>query len=191
MWGKFKLAAVRFFFTLIGLAKQLPLWRKDRSIPSELPTHRLELPGTVSSETEEQVQQQQPDNNDHDRRIQIGNVMNMQWALLVIGTCFAAISVVLQALQIRATLPAASTFPWLCVAFEMAFLAMLVSIYIRRHHPRSSRVMEHVAVFFCAVSLLLAIRMTLDPPLKQMSVALFFIGFTIIILANRSLRDWV
>ncbi|XP_071921607.1 uncharacterized protein [Coffea arabica] len=186
MWGKFRLVAVRFFFTLIELAKELPLWRKDRSTPSELPTDRLELPGTISSETE-----QQPDNNDHDRRIQIDNVMNMQWALLVIGACFAAIGVVLQALQIRATLPAAASFPWLCVAFEMAFLAMLVSAYIRRHYPRSSCVMEHVAVFFCAVALLLAIRMTLDPPLKQMSVALFFIGFTIIILANCSLRDWV
>ncbi|XP_071922560.1 uncharacterized protein [Coffea arabica] len=186
MWGKFKLAAVCFFFTLIELANRFPLWRKDRSIPSELPTHRLELPGTVSSETEEQQQEPLPTIKQQQQQQQ-----NIQWALLVVGACFAAISVVLLALQIRATLPAASSFPWLCVAFEMAFLALLVSIYIRRHYPRASHVMEHVAVFFCAVALLLAIRMTLDPPLKQMSVALFFIGFTIIILANRSLRDWV
>ena len=106
--------------------------------------------------------EQQPDNSHHDRA----------------------------QITIRATLPAASSFPWLCMAFEMAFLALLVTTYIRRHYPTASRVMEHVGVFFCAVALLLAIWMTLNPPLKQMSVVLFFIGFTIIILANRSLCDW-
>lgn len=195
MWGKFRLALVSFFFTLIELAKRLRLWRNDRPISPELPTTQLEQPSAVFSETEQQqlplpMIQQQPGNNDHDPRVQIDNMMNMQWALLVIGACFAAITIILQALQTRPTLPVASTFPWFCMAFEMAFLALLVSVYIRRHYPQASRVMEHVAVFFCVVALLLAILMTLHPPHKQMSVALFFIGFTIIILANRSLRDW-
>ncbi|XP_071936927.1 uncharacterized protein [Coffea arabica] len=191
MWGKFRLAVN----TTIDLAKQLPLWRGARPIPPELPTAQVE-PGGAVSETEDPqparlVEQQQPDDSHHDRA-QIDNVMNMQWGLLVIGACFAAISVILQALQTRATLPVASTFPWFCMAFELAFLALLVSVYMRRHYHKASLVMEHVAIFFCAVALLLAIWMNLDPPFKQMSAALFFIGFTIIIiLANRSLPDWV
>nr|XP_027124549.1 uncharacterized protein LOC113741253 isoform X2 [Coffea arabica] len=113
----------------------------------------------------------------------------LQWGQMVIGVCFPAVNTALLALHTPAPLP--RTFPWFCLTFELALFASLVSIYIRRRSEKASLILEHLAVLFGATAFLLAISMPLHTPMIEICIAVGCICFFIIIIANRSLRDWV
>ncbi|KAL3512721.1 hypothetical protein ACH5RR_025438 [Cinchona calisaya] len=106
-----------------------------------------------------------------------------QWALLVVGVCFTAVSAALQAYQTQKPLPI--IFHWFCMALELSFISLVLSIYVRRGgYQLASLVMAHVAVFLGATAFMMAIGMNFPPPFMQISIALYFIVIPIIIFAN-------
>ena len=173
MLGELRLAAINFFFTFKEFAKGFPVWkwwesrnRAAQLLPPPLPAVR------------------QPNNNGDDQNPNyIDYVMKMQWALLVIGVCIAAFSAAMQALRTPAPLP--PTFHWSCMLLELAVLALLVSVYIRRRYETASLVMAHVAIFLGATAFMLAIGVTFAAPLTGISIALYIVAILAIIFANR------
>ncbi|KAL3512724.1 hypothetical protein ACH5RR_025441 [Cinchona calisaya] len=161
---------VNFFLTLITISKQ----RFLSSVPPELPTPTGELelsPADVSTQepppiiTTDQEQQQPPRQANVDYMM-----MRMQkWVLMVIGVCFTAISAALQANQSEKPLPI--IFHLFCMTLELSFVAMVMSIYIRRRYEFASLVMEQVAIFLGFTAFMMAIGMNLPPPFMQVAAS--------------------
>ncbi|KAL3512722.1 hypothetical protein ACH5RR_025439 [Cinchona calisaya] len=144
------------------------------AVPSPLPTT-----GEVPPDTIIELQQEQPPRHEAN----VVDYMKMhKWASLVMGVCLTAVSVSLQAYNTTKPLP--PIFHRICLALELSFLSLLVSIYIRRGYQLASLVLEHVAIFLGATAFIMAIGMNLPPPFMHISIALYFIAIAIIIFAN-------
>ncbi|KAL3512727.1 hypothetical protein ACH5RR_025444 [Cinchona calisaya] len=170
---------VKFFLTLITISKQ----RLLSSVPPELPTTTGELelsPADVSPQepppiiTTDQEQQQPP------RQANVDYMMMRmhKCVLTVIGVCFTAVSAALQAYQSEKPLPI--IFHWFCMTLELSFVAMLMSIYIRRRYEFASLVMEQVAIFLGFTAFMMAIGMNLPPPFMQIKFMKYMISTVII-----------
>ncbi|XP_071902091.1 uncharacterized protein [Coffea arabica] len=192
MLGELRLAAINFFLTLKNFAQGqwFPVWKwweSRNGAAQQPPTVQLQLQPSAVSQLEEQPSlptARQPNNNGDDQNPNfVDYVMKMQWAFLVIGVCIAAFSAALQALRTPAPLP--PTFHWFCMLLELAFLALLVSVYIRRRYKTASLVMAHVAIFLGATAFMLAIAVTFPAPLTGISIALYIVAILAIIFANR------
>ena len=158
-----------------------------QQLPPQLPTVQVQLQPSAASQLEGQPSRptvRPPNNNGDDKNPNfVDYVMKMQWAFLVIGVCIAAFSAALQALHTPAPLP--PTFHWFCMLLELAVLALLVSVYIRRRYETASLVMAHVAIFLGTTPFVLAIGVTFPAPLTGISIALYFVAILAIIFANR------
>ncbi|KAL3512729.1 hypothetical protein ACH5RR_025446 [Cinchona calisaya] len=129
------------------------------------------------------IQQQQQQQPPRQANVVVDDTNMQQWALLVVGVCFTAVRAALQAYQTQKPLPI--IFHWFCMALELSFISLVLSIYVRRGgYQLASLVMAHAAVFLGATAFMMAIGMNFPPPFMQISIALYFIVIPIIIFAN-------
>ncbi|KAL3512713.1 hypothetical protein ACH5RR_025430 [Cinchona calisaya] len=182
MWGRLFSLVVSLFLTLIK--QPLLLWKHRSS--SELPTTttsgELEL-GPAAADAH--AQEPRPIIIEQPPHRQAPKLMMPEWTLLVIGVCFTAVSTALQAYQTTKPLP--PIFHWFCIALELSFVFLVVSIYIKRAYELASLVMEQAAIFLGATAFMMAIGMNLPPPFMPLSIAVYCIAILIVIFANLSL----
>ncbi|KAI5665120.1 hypothetical protein M9H77_24443 [Catharanthus roseus] len=84
-----------------------------------------------------------------------------QKRLFMIGICFASIGIAFQALQTPKPLPL--SFNWCCMALELCFAALTVSVYMKPYFEEQSVIIvENAGVFFGATAFVLAITMNFN-----------------------------